>query len=118
MNEHNEATVEDHLEMVWAAFASKKKELDSFKDLGQKFDELEKDNQRMKKKFDESEKDNQKMKRSLVFCQAQLNSLAQEVQQLNEMKKKAAEDIEKLTSTISRLHRLRVRRLLNDDPQE
>ena len=110
--------MEDHLEMVWAAFASTKKELGSFKDLRQKFDELEKDNQRMKKKFDESEKDNQRMKRSLAFCQAQLNSLAQEVQQLNDIKKKAAEDIEKLTSIISRLQRLGIRRLLNNYPQE
>ena len=112
MNEHNEASVEDHLEMAWAAFLSTKKELDGLKDLRQK--------------FDASEENNQRMKTSLAVCQAELNSLALEVQHLKnsdlelkkmmkDTKKKTAEDIVKLASMVQPPEKRRVSRLINDE---
>lgn len=97
MNQHNEANVEDHLEMVWAAFGKMKKELDSLKDLRQK--------------FDESEENNQMMKKSLAVYQAEFSGLAQAIQYLKqadieqknmmkEMKKKTAEDMAKLARKV------------------
>lgn len=103
------------MEMVWAAFASTKKELDSLKDLRQN--------------FEVSELNNLRMKSSLTLCQSQLSSLAREVQHLKnadieqkkmmkDMKKKTAEDIEKLTSMVQPLERRRVYRLINADETE
>lgn len=103
--------MEDHLEMAWAAFASTKKELDSLKDLRQK--------------FDESEENNQRMKTSLAVCQAELNNLALEVQHLKnadielkkmmkEMKKKTAEDVVKSAGMVQFLEKRRVPRPITD----
>lgn len=100
------------MEMAWAAFVGTKKELDSLKDLRQK--------------FDASEKNNQRMKTSLEVCQAELNSLAQEVQHLKnsdielkkmmkDTKKKTAEDIAKLASMVQPSEKRRVSRLINDE---
>ena len=102
--------MEDHLEMAWAAFASTKRELDSLRDLRQK--------------FDESEENNQRMKMSLAVCQAELNNLALEVQHLKnadielkkmmkEMKKKTAEDIGKSAGVVQFPEKRRVSRPIN-----
>lgn len=104
--------MEDHLEMAWAAFASTKKELDRLKDLRQK--------------FDESEENNQRMKTSLAVCQAELKNLALEVQHLKnadielkkmmkDMKKKTTEDKEKFTSMVDPLEVRRAYLLANDE---
>ena len=91
--------------MAWAALVSTKKELDSLKDLRQKFDKLEENNLRMK---------------------AVLNSLIPEVQRLRnsdielrkmmkDMKRKtAAEDTAKLASLGQPPEKRKVSRLTND----
>lgn len=97
MNEHNEAALEDHLEMTWAALVRTKKELDSLKDLRQK--------------FDESEKKNQGLKKSMETCQAEIHHLTQAVESLRflnlsqsemmkEMERKMEEGMEKLANKV------------------
>lgn len=99
MNAHNEATLEEHLEMAWAALVSTKRELDSLKDLRQK--------------FDESEENNKGLKKSMEACQAEIRNLALAVESLQlvtfkqremmkDMEKKIEENVEKLASKVRR----------------
>lgn len=91
--------MEDHLEMAWAAFVSTKRELDSLKDLRQK--------------FDESEESNQSLKKSMEACQAEIDNLTVDVKSLQlvtlkqrvmmeGMEKKIEESMEMLASKVRR----------------
>ena len=99
MNDHNEATLEDHLEMAWAALVSTKRELDSLKDLRQK--------------FHESEESNKGLKKSMEACQDEILNLTHAVaslqlvtfkqrEMMKDMEKKMEENVEKLASKVRR----------------
>lgn len=99
MNDHNEATLEDHLEMAWAALVSTKRELDSLKDLRQK--------------FHESEESNKELKKSMEACQDEILNLNHAVaslqlvtfnqrEMMKDMEKKMEENVEKLASKVRR----------------
>lgn len=99
MNDHNEATLEDHLEMAWAALVSTKRELDSLKDLRQK--------------FHESEENNKELKKSMEACQDEILNLTHAVaslqlvtckqsEMMKDMEKKMEENVEKLASKVRR----------------
>ena len=47
LNDHIEASVEDHLELTWSSLVAAKQELDNMKDLRQKFHEIQKVNQKL-----------------------------------------------------------------------
>lgn len=47
LNDHLEASVEDHLELTWSSLADTKQELDNMKDLRQKFHQMHEDNQKL-----------------------------------------------------------------------
>ena len=81
MNEHNEATLKDHLEMTWAALVSTKKELDSLKDLRQK--------------FDESEEKKQGLKKSMETCQAEIHYLTQALDSVNLNQREMMNDLKR-----------------------
>lgn len=99
MNDHNEATLEDHLEMAWGALVSTKRELDSLKDLRQK--------------FHESEENNKELKKSMEACQDEILNLNHAVaslqlvtfkqrEMMKDMEKKMEENVEKLASKVRR----------------
>jgi len=47
LNDHLEASVEDHLELTWSSLADTREELDNMKDLRQKFHQMHEDNQKL-----------------------------------------------------------------------
>ena len=47
LNDHIEASVDDHLELTWSSLVVAKQELDNMKDLRQKFHEIEEVNQKL-----------------------------------------------------------------------
>ena len=47
LNEHIEASVDDHLELTWSSLVVAKQELDNMKDLRQKFHEIQEVNQKL-----------------------------------------------------------------------
>jgi len=47
LNDHIEASVEDHLELTWSSLVVAKEELDNMKDLRQKFHEIQEVNQKL-----------------------------------------------------------------------
>ena len=91
--------MEDHLEMAWAALVSTKRELDSLKDLRQK--------------FHESEENNKGLKKSMEACQDEILNLTHAVaslqmvtfkqrEMMKDMEKKMEENVEKLASKVRR----------------
>ena len=97
--------MEDHLGMTWAALVSTKKELDSLKDLRQKFDASEEKNQRMKAEF-----------YGLVREVQHLKSSDNELRKMmKDMKKRTAEDTAKLASLVQPQEKRKVSRLTNDE---
>jgi len=47
LNDHLEASVEDHLELTWSSLADTRQELDNMKDLRQNFHQMHEDNQKL-----------------------------------------------------------------------
>ena len=85
--------------MAWAALVSTKRELDSLKDLRQK--------------FQESEENNKELKKSMEACQAEIVDLTHAVaslqlvtfkqrEMMKDMEKKIEENVEKLASKVRR----------------
>lgn len=99
MNDHNEATLEDHLEMAWGALVSTKIELDSLKDLRQKFHESEENNKELKKSMEACQDDILNLNHAVASLQ--LVTFKQR-EMMKDMEKKMEENVEKLASKVRR----------------
>ncbi|XP_067054589.1 TNF receptor-associated factor 4-like isoform X2 [Acropora muricata] len=99
LNDHNEATLEDHLEMAWGALVSTKRELDSLKDLRQKFHESEENNKGLKKSMEACQDEILNLNHAVASLQ--LVTLKQR-EMMKEMEKKMEENVEKLASKVRR----------------
>ena len=84
LNDHMEASVDDHLEMTWSSLVQAKEELDN-----------------MRQKFYEVQEANQKMAESFGACRAEIRGLSLKVENLeleNIVQKKMIEDMARKTS--------------------
>ena len=109
MNDHNEATLEDHLEMAWAALLSTKRELDSLKDLRQKFHESEESNKGLKKSIDACQDEIINLTATVASLQS---ATFKQREMMKDMEKKMEENVEKLASKVRLVGQLKTQRTL------
>ncbi|KAJ7355988.1 hypothetical protein OS493_027382 [Desmophyllum pertusum] len=74
LNEHMDASIDDHLELTWSSLVATKQELDSMKDLPQKFHEVQ--------------EDNQKLRESVADCHEKIRDLSLATKTLEDVVKK------------------------------
>ena len=93
LNDHIEASVDDHLELTWSSLADTRQELDNMKDLQQKFYQMQ--------------DLNQKLTDSMAHCREEVRDLTLAVKSLeiqNIQQKKWMEDKEECKRIAGRLY--------------
>ena len=113
LNDHIEASVDEHLEMTWSSLVATKQELDSMKDLRQKFQKVQESNQKLAEAVTDCREEIRDL--TLTVKNLEMKNIQQEKQMEGLGRKIKSVESEKLQLTNSWDSEKKIRRLKYQD---